>query len=113
MSDRTRLAILERRRAFVAAALASIGAVSGCDDRPKVCLSAVPLESAPKQPPQPPDAGALAAPEPCLSEPAHPPDAGPIPIACLSVAMPRDAGPGPTPSGKPKPRPCLSMLPND
>lgn len=103
MSDRTRLTILERRRAFVAAALASIGAVSGCDDRPKVCLSAVPLESAPRPPPEAVDAQVVA----------PPPDVGPQAIPCLSVAMPRDAGPGPTPSGKPKPRPCLSMLPND
>lgn len=102
MSDRTRRAILERRRAFVAAALASLGTVSACEERPKVCLAAVSDESQPR----PATSPSVVAPED-----AGPPDVGPIPVACLSVAMPRDAGPGATPSVKPKATPCLSVLP--
>lgn len=97
-----RRVILERRAAFIAAAVASIGAASGCDDRPRVCLSAAPEDAAKLVPgtalPPPP---ADAAPRPCLTESpepclsiALPHDAGPRPIACLSVARPRDGGTG-------------------
>jgi len=107
MSDRARRAILERRAAFIAAAVASLGAglSSACDNRARACLSAVPDESA-KHVTAPDAAIAPPAeeigPQPCLSEspipclsPPMPSDAGPAPIPCLSIAMPRDAGPRP------------------
>ncbi len=105
--------ILERRRAFIAAAVASIGAVSGCEEKPRVCLAAVSDETRAKPtptPPEPADAGVLTPPMVCLSEPAHRPDAGPRPVPCLSIAAPSDAGP--KPPATPRPKACLTVLPD-
>ena len=118
MSDRTRRTILERRAAFLAAAVASIGAASACDElsKARACLSATadpsarplapPADAAPAAPPDdgPPDEGP---PMPCLSI-AVPADAAPI--ACLGPMPLHDAGSGPP---KPKPKACLSVLPDD
>lgn len=93
---------------FVAAALAATA--SGCEDKPKVCLSAVADEYRDASAVPPVDAGpttseAGSEPQPCLSVPmpcltvAPPSDAGPPPRVCLKVAPPRDAG---------KPGPCLT-----
>lgn len=95
--------ILERRAAFVAAAIASVGAVA-CEG-PKVCLSAAPEE--PKKPlPEPKDTGVEPeeiGPAACLSE---------APMPCLSPPpLPVDAGKAPHDAGKP--RPCLKMAPDD
>jgi hypothetical protein len=98
MSDRARRTILERRAAFIAAAVASMGAAASCDPRANACLSATPDESAKHVTPA--DVGVpdtsprvclTESPEPCLSPP-MPRDAGPMPVPCLSIAMPRDAG---------------------
>ena len=102
---RDRDAILGRRRALIASALAGLAGVAvvteGCeqierlvrgtarpclDVEPQVCLSAMP---------SPTDAGAgtTATPMPCLSP------QEPEPMACLSVAI----------EPQPQPRPCLSV----
>lgn len=92
---------------FVAAALAAT--TSGCEDKPKVCLSAVADEYRDASSAPPADAGTTVAdsePQPCLSVPmpcltvAPPSDAGTAPRVCLKIAPPpRDAG---------KPGPCLT-----
>lgn len=102
MSD-ARRKILERRAAFVAAALASMGAVS-C--QPQVCLSAVADDASPR--PTPPDTSSPPVPEEvgpaaCLSE---------APMPCLSPPpMIVDAAPPRKPDAGPKPQPCLKMAP--
>lgn len=107
MPDDARRRILERRAAFVAAALASLGA--GCDH---------PQPTAVRDPAQHPleaDGGAAstedaAPPMPCL-EVSEPPDAdaGPPPMPCLSpVYVPPDAG-GTVATPPPPPMPCLSI----
>jgi len=81
MNDDARRKILERRAAFVAAAIASVAATS-CE-RTDPCLSAVPTEM---NKPSAPDAtvtGTEAGPSVCLSE---------APMPCLSPPLPPDAG---------------------
>ncbi len=96
----SRRRILERRAAFVAAAVAAV-ATASCERNPLVCLSAVPLDEGPKPTP-PPDAAA-----PPVVDAA--PEIGATAVPCLSIAMPpRDAGPPDA-----KPHPCLKMLPPD
>lgn len=112
--DDDRAAILARRSAFVAAALATLTAAVACepskdgrvpsletpparpvpDNRPEPCLTARRIDDEPDAAP---------APE------AAPPDAGraPEPVPCLSVAP--TAVPAPCLSPKPPPHPCLSV----
>lgn len=97
MTD-ARRKILERRAAFVAAAIGAIAAGADCT-KPQPCLSAVPEEKYKPDAGATPDASAasgddaeLAQPTPCLSEaPAPPPDA-PKPMPCLKIAPPKDSG---------------------
>ena len=107
--DDSRARILARRAKFVAAAVAGLGAASGCDQcgestRAAPCLSVSVLV---------PDAGATidddaAPPRPCLEIMDAPLDAG-RPHPCLSIIMPpaaRDAGV--TVQDAALPRPCLT-----
>lgn len=125
--DDSRRKILERRAAFVAAALSSVCA-TGCQEKPLVCLAPVANEyrdaGAPPAVDAPTADGSLGTlpPEICLSVSA-PADAEPEP--CLKMAPPRpDAGPtpwhNPVPLGsgaaiRPKKtvKPCLSVVPDD
>lgn len=110
----SRRKILERRAAFVAAAIGAIAAGADCS-RAQACLSAVPEE---KTKPGPDAATPIEAgtnphpdphPEPCLSEVPTPPPDAPTPMPCLKIAMPRDAGP---PAKKDAaPIPCLEIDP--
>lgn len=105
--DEARRKILARRASFVAATLAG---VTACHDEPKRATE-------PTTPLEIPSMDA-APPMPCLSPVALPPvDAGAepetptfpdasAPVPCLSVSLPRDAGPPPVP-----PQPCLSPMP--
>lgn len=108
MSEESRRKILERRAAFVAAALATVGAAS-CERNPLVCLSPVPNEDLR-------DSGATTSPDTAPPEVDARPDVAPMGVPCLSVAMPRDAGvpdtkPPPKPPKPPPPQPCLKMPP--
>ncbi|MBI2392137.1 MAG: hypothetical protein HYV09_21275 [Deltaproteobacteria bacterium] len=103
--DDTRRKILERRAAFVAAALSSVCA-TGCQEKPLACLTPVANEYH--------DARMTPAVD------ARAPDASPgmvPPEVCLSVALPPDAGPGPCLKMLPPPRdagatPCLEVMPS-
>jgi hypothetical protein len=104
-------AILARRAAFIATAVAALtqNECKKSDPGPSPCLEPMPYDG---------DAGGGddggPEPMPCLSPlPAVQADAEPEPVPCLSVRMPDpDAGPPePRPCLKPKlpePRPCLS-----
>jgi hypothetical protein len=103
-SSDSRRRILERRAAFVAAAIASMGA-AGC--QPQVCLSPVADEktSKPAAPDAAPPPAVEAGPEPCLSE---------APMPCLSpppVIVDAGPPPKPMPDAGAKPHPCLKMPP--
>jgi hypothetical protein len=104
MADDARRRILERRAAFIAAAIASLATTSCEETQPKVCLSALPDEKAKSVPTGTVDASsadpdAELGPAPCLSEVPYPKataDAGARdarPRPCLKMALPRDAGP--------------------
>ncbi|MGZ3423031.1 MAG: hypothetical protein ACXWUG_11640 [Polyangiales bacterium] len=98
--DDARRRILERRAAFVAAALSACAAES-CSN-PRVCLD-VPAEIQADDAvakPAPP-AASSAVPSVKVEEDAGQPK--PIPAPCLSPARPRDAGPAP----------CLKMATDD
>jgi len=87
--DEAKRAILARRARFLAAAVASVGLIAGCEKEgvpPHACLSApMRLEDAAAEDSQPTNAPE-AAPLPCLSPlPTEAkPDAGPKPQICLS-----------------------------
>jgi hypothetical protein len=113
--DDDRAAILARRSAFVAAALATITAAAACEPSKD---SNVPSLEAPPARPLPEERR----PEPCLTarRPENEPDAAPVPdapsldagrgpepVPCLSVAP--TAVPAPCLSQKAPPHPCLSV----
>lgn len=115
-----RVAILARRALYIASAVAGIGAAVGCgDDKPppQPCLTVAPINTAPSTSPAPADTET--APQPCLTmmpvEPSASEDAGSPPQPCLSVSRPVDRWPqdaGASDGGpRPRPRPCLSVLP--
>ena len=85
MAHRERDAILVRRRRFLAAGLASLGASSlGCDKEPRVCLSQ-------PQPCLSEPVVCLSPPQPCLSQPPEPVDAGRDAAADASTTAAADA----------------------
>ena len=99
MSDDARKKILERRAAFVAAAIASIAATSSCEPKPAIspepCLSVMPDETGPRE-----------AEDAAVEVVEVGPTPEPHPAVCLSpMPPPADAGP------KPIPQPCLSVVP--
>lgn len=105
MSD-SRRRILERRAAFVAAALSTVAPV-GCEKQPPATATREERDARHADA-GPADTGAgntgastVIGPEPCLSPP---------PAPCLSVAKTVDAGPPDAPR-PPGPMPCLKMPP--
>ncbi len=106
-------AILARRAAFIATAVAALtqNECKRSDPGPSPCLEPMPYDG---------DAGGggdAGGPEPmpCLSPVMAVQDAGAEPSPCLSVPMPQpDAGPTPEPrpclSPPPEPRPCLKPV---
>ena len=116
--DDPRSKILARRAAFVAAALAGIGA-AGCDDSAKaqVCLDIASDASAPDGADAADQKDGDADPQPCLTP--EQPDADAEPQVCLSYVEPdADAEPqvclspplddADPPDGDAEPQPCLS-----
>lgn len=109
-------AILARRAAFVAAALAAMG-VASCTTNPSGPIPALeppPPHASDASVPQP---ATTSIPAPCLSpRPMPPPDepdaGGPAPMPCLSMPAPmpclKPVAPKPP---KPAPMPCLSVAP--
>lgn len=110
VSDDARRRILERRAAFVAAALASVG-VAACDrSAPRPCLEPLPANET--RDAHPADAAAAPAPQTSNGAPDAP---GPQPLPCLNVWIPPpDAAPMPclsepaTPPHPPGAAPCLA-----
>ncbi len=100
-------AILARRAAFIAAAVAALtqNECKKTDPGPSPCLEPMPYDG---------DAGdesPAPIPVPCLTPMMAPQDAEAEPAPCLSIPMQQpDAGPEPRPclSPPPQPRPCLT-----
>lgn len=95
--DASRELILARRQFFIASALAGV-ALTGCDDRPSVCLDMPVPEPTTSEPTASAVPSATTTPAPCLDVP--PPE----PSVCLEMAMPE---PSAQPSPAPAPRVCL------
>ncbi|MFO0639476.1 MAG: hypothetical protein U0183_09730 [Polyangiaceae bacterium] len=111
--DDDRAAILARRSAFVAAALATLTAAVACEpakDGQVPSLEAPPARPLPENRPEPClTARPVDEPDAAPSPEVVPPDAGRAaePVPCLSVAP--TAVPAPCLSPKPPPHPCLSV----
>jgi hypothetical protein len=117
--------ILARRAAFIAAALAGVGACKEPETPPQPCLSPVPTEPVPQPclvpiaPTEPTDAGSESdagnantplTEKPCLEVIApSPPDAGapPKPQPCLKIVPPSGST---RPPGPPRPQVCLTPV---
>lgn len=113
--DRT--AILARRAAFIASAIAGLGLAAGCDVRPDPCLSVAPLDGGGAPPAQSTSLPAAtttapqADPTPCLTFAPEPPASATTARDAGAPDASSDAGLKPTPAPTPTPRPCLKPLP--
>jgi hypothetical protein len=111
VGDDARARILERRAAFVAAAISAVAA-DGCS-KPRVCLDVTKEEivaddAVAKPAPSPSQATTTGLPEVTDQPDAGAPEVHAIPVACLSYKPPPkrvDAGPPPAP--------CLKVAPPD